>query len=78
MGQQFSKRTAGLYDSSSYRLYFEDDGGSPSTILTFFPGRVLPAVPLAVLTPIYRCRAFAHRMTRQRLTRFLNTAKSEF
>jgi catechol 2,3-dioxygenase-like lactoylglutathione lyase family enzyme len=36
MGQQFSKRTAGLYDSSSYRLYFEDDGGSPSTILTFF------------------------------------------
>lgn len=37
MGLRFVKRTVNFDDPSSYHFYFGDDGGSPGTILTFFP-----------------------------------------
>ena len=37
LGLRFVKRTVNFDDPGSYHLYFGDDGGSPGTILTFFP-----------------------------------------
>ena len=37
MGLRFVKRTVNFDDPGSYHFYFGDDGGSPGTILTFFP-----------------------------------------
>ena len=37
IGLRFVKRTVNFDDPGSYHFYFGDDGGSPGTILTFFP-----------------------------------------
>jgi glyoxalase family protein len=37
MGLRFVKRTVNFDAPGSYHFYFGDDGGSPGTILTFFP-----------------------------------------
>jgi glyoxalase family protein len=37
LGLRFVKRTINFDDPGTYHFYFGDDGGSPGTILTFFP-----------------------------------------
>jgi glyoxalase family protein len=37
LGLRLVKRTVNYDDPGTYHLYFGDDGGSPGTILTFFP-----------------------------------------
>ena len=37
LGLRFVKRTVNFDDPGTYHFYFGDDGGSPGTILTFFP-----------------------------------------
>ena len=37
LGLRFIKRTINFDDPGTYHFYFGDDGGSPGTILTFFP-----------------------------------------
>jgi glyoxalase family protein len=70
LGLRLIKKTVNFDDPGAYHLYYGDEGGSPGTILTFFPwagvpqGRAGPgqAVEIGFLAPVGSLGYWTHRL----------------